>query len=81
VSERETEIGQLYVQGARELDDQKRKAIYGKAQIIAQEQVPFIQLVNQMSMAAVRNRFEEIQFSDLEGAFWNLEEIKVKLAP
>ena len=81
VSEWETQIGQLYVQGARELDDQKRKAIYGKAQIIAQEQVPFIQLVNQMSMAAVRNRFEEIQFSDLEGAFWNLEEIKVKLDP
>ena len=81
VSAWETQIGQLYVQGARELDDQKRKEIYGKAQAIAQEQVPFIQLVNQMTMAAVRNRFEEIQFSDLEGPFWNLDEIKVKLDP
>ncbi|MFZ9738270.1 MAG: ABC transporter substrate-binding protein [Prochlorotrichaceae cyanobacterium] len=81
VSDWEKQIGQLYIEGARELDEAKRKAIYGEAQKLAQEQVPFIQLINQMTMVAVRNKFEEIQFSDLEGPFWNLDELQLKLEP
>ena len=76
-SDWEKQMGQLYIQGARELDETKRKAIYGQIQILAQDQVPLIQLVNQINMSAVRNKFKEIQFSDLNGPFWNLPEIQL----
>jgi ABC-type transport system substrate-binding protein len=36
------------------------KEIYGETQRITQENLPFIYLVNQLSMSAVRNRFEGI---------------------
>ena len=81
VSDWEKRIGQLYIEGGRELDETKRKAIYGEAQKVAQEQLPFIQLINQITMVAVRNKFKEIRFSDLEGPFWNLDELELKLTP
>ncbi|MEH2193859.1 MAG: ABC transporter substrate-binding protein [Nostoc sp.] len=73
----ETEIGNLYIQAARELDEAKVKAIYAETQRITQENLPFIFLVNPYAMSAVRNRFEGIKFSALGGAFWNIEQIKV----
>ncbi|TVQ42239.1 MAG: ABC transporter substrate-binding protein [Gloeocapsa sp. DLM2.Bin57] len=75
VADWEAEIGRLYIEGARELDLEKRKAIYGETQILAQEYLPFIYLVNPLSLAAVRNRFTGIEYSALGGAFWNIEEI------
>jgi peptide/nickel transport system substrate-binding protein len=72
----EKEIENLYIEGARELDIEKRKAIYTKAQKIMNEYLPFIYLVNPYSLSAVRNCFEGIQFSALGGAFWNLDELK-----
>lgn len=77
IADWEQQIADLYIQGARELDPEKRKAIYAKTQRLAQEYVPFIYLVNPYSLAAVRNRFEGIEFSALGGAFWNLEELKL----
>lgn len=73
----EGKIGNLYIQAARELDEAKVKAIYGETQRLAQENLPFIYLVNAYSMSAVRNRFEGIKFSALAGPFWNIYEIKV----
>ena len=73
----EAEIGNLYIQAARELDEAKVKAIYAETQRITQENLPFIYLVNPYSLSAVRNRFEGIKFSALGGAFWNIEQIKV----
>ncbi|MHC5858044.1 ABC transporter substrate-binding protein [Nostoc sp.] len=73
----EAEIGNLYIQAARELDEAKVKAIYVETQRITQENLPFIYLVNPYAMSAVRNRFEGIKFSALGGAFWNIEQIKV----
>ncbi|MEH2073921.1 MAG: ABC transporter substrate-binding protein [Nostoc sp.] len=73
----EREIGNLYIQAARELDEAKVKAIYVETQRITQENLPFIFLVNPYAMSAVRNRFEGIKFSALGGAFWNIEQIKV----
>ncbi|MCC5617770.1 ABC transporter substrate-binding protein [Nostoc sp. CHAB 5836] len=73
----EAKIGQLYIKGARELDEAKRKEIYAETQQITQENLPFIYLVNALSLSAVRNRFEGIRFSALGGAFWNIHEIKV----
>ncbi|ABA21432.1 extracellular solute-binding protein, family 5 [Trichormus variabilis ATCC 29413] len=73
----EAKIGQLYIQGARELDETKRKTIYAETQKITQENLPFIYLVNPYSLSAVRDRFAGIRFSALGGAFWNLYEIKI----
>ncbi|MEH1912491.1 MAG: ABC transporter substrate-binding protein [Nostoc sp.] len=74
----EAEIGNLYIQAARELDEAKVKAIYDETQRITQENLPFIFLVNPYSLSAVRNRFEGIKFSALGGAFWNIEQIKIR---
>ena len=73
----EQEIGQLYIQAARELDPVKRKAIYAKTQQISQEYLPFIYLVNPYSLSAVRDRIQGIQFSALGGAFWNIHDLKI----
>lgn len=77
VSSWEKEIDRLFTEGVKELDESQRKAIYGRFQQIVQEQLPFIHLVNPLSLEAVRNRIEGVQFTALGGAFWNLHELKV----
>ncbi len=77
VADWEKEIGQLYVQGAQELDETKRKAIYAKTQQITQENLPFIYLANQKAMAAVRNRVENVKYTALGLTYWNIAEQKV----
>ncbi len=77
VSEWEQEIDRLFAQGVQELDDRQRKEIYGKFQQIVAEQVPFFYLVNGLSFQAVRDRVQNIKFSALGGAFWNLYELKI----
>jgi peptide/nickel transport system substrate-binding protein len=42
-----------------------------------QEYLPMIHLVNPLSMAAVRDRIQEVQYSALGGAFWNIYELKI----
>ena len=73
----EAKLGELYIEGAQELDESKRKAIYAQAQRLVQEYVPVIHLVNPLSLAAVRDRIEGVQYSALGGAFWNLYELKI----
>jgi len=78
VSDWEKEIDRLFIEGARELDETKRKVIYDKFQQIAQQQLPFIHLVNPLSFEAVRDRVQGVKFSTLAGsAFWNLYELTV----
>lgn len=77
VSEWEKEIDRLYKLGAQELDEKKRKAIYGEYQKIAAEQLPFIHLVERLNLQAVRDRFQGIKYTALGGPFWNLYELKV----
>lgn len=77
VTDWEIELGQLYVKGGQELDDNKRKAIYAEIQRKAQAQVPFIFLVNPLSLSAVSNKIQGVQFSALGGALWNLQELKL----
>ncbi|HEY9663268.1 MAG TPA: ABC transporter substrate-binding protein, partial [Allocoleopsis sp.] len=77
VSDWETKIGQLYIQGARTLDETQRKAIYAETQRITQENLPFIYLVNPLSLSAVRDRVQPIKFSALSGALWNLYELRI----
>lgn len=77
VSDWEKEIDRLFAEGVQELDDRKRKEIYGQFQQIVAEQVPFFYLVNGLSFQAVRDRIQNIKFSALGGAFWNLYELKI----
>ncbi|KAB8319363.1 ABC transporter substrate-binding protein [Tolypothrix campylonemoides VB511288] len=77
VSDWEKEIDRLYVKGAQELDENKRKEIYYEYQRIASEQLPFIHLVERLNLQAVRDRFSGIKYTALGGPFWNLYEIKV----
>lgn len=77
VADWEAEIGRLYIEAARELDEEKRKLIYAEVQQIVSEKLPVIFLVNPLSMAAVRNKIEGVEYSALGGAFWNLDELKI----
>nr|WP_017295591.1 ABC transporter substrate-binding protein [Geminocystis herdmanii] len=77
IADWEAKIGDLYIEGARELDIEKRKEIYGKTQQLAQEYLPLIYLVNPYSLSAVRNRIEGVEYSALGGAFWNIERLKI----
>jgi len=76
VADWEEKIGQLYIQGAQESDEAKRKAIYGETQRLAQEYLPFIHLVNPLSLAAVRDRISGLKYSAIGGLLWNIHELK-----
>jgi peptide/nickel transport system substrate-binding protein len=73
----EAQIGRLYIEGAREVDEAKRKAIYAQTQRITQEYLPMIYLVNALSMSAVRDRIQNVQYSALGGVVWNMYQLKV----
>ncbi len=77
IADWEKEIGQLFIDAARELDIEKRKEIYAEVQKIVSEKLPFIYLVNPLALGAVRNNIQTIEYSSLGGAFWNLEELKI----
>jgi peptide/nickel transport system substrate-binding protein len=77
VSDWELEMGQLYTQGALELEDDKRREIYGKVQQIGQEQLPWIPLVVERIMAVGRDKIEGIQYPESGGITWNMNELRV----
>ncbi len=77
IADWEQEIANLYIKGAQELDEGKRKAIYAETQRITQDYLPFIYLVNPLSMSAVRDRVQGVKFSALGGTLWNIYELKV----
>lgn len=58
--------------------EEERREIYGQAQILVQENLPFIYLVNPLSMGAVRNTIEGTRFSAIGGMFWNLPELRIE---
>ncbi len=78
VSDWERKISDLYIEGAQELDETKRKAIYAKAQTLVQEYLPFIYTIQSRSFSAVRDQVQNVKYSALGGALWNLHELKIK---
>ena len=76
VADWEEEIGRLYIRGAQEVDEAKRKEIYAETQRLAQEYLPFIHLVNPLSLTAVRDRIQGVKYSALGGTLWNVYELK-----
>ncbi|HEY9770845.1 MAG TPA: ABC transporter substrate-binding protein [Coleofasciculaceae cyanobacterium] len=77
ITDWEQEISRLYIEGAKELDTEKRKEIYAEIQQIVAEKLPVICLVNPYSMSAIRNKITGVEYSALGGAFWNMEELKI----
>jgi len=77
VADWEQKLGDLYIEGARELDEGKRKEIYAETQRLTQEYLPSIYLVNSLAMTAVRDRIQGIKYTALGGAFWNIQELQL----
>ncbi|MGJ3249898.1 MAG: ABC transporter substrate-binding protein [Elainellaceae cyanobacterium] len=77
VSDWEEKIGQLYVDAARTLDEEERSEIYAQSQIITQDYLPFIYLVNPLSLSAVRDRIQNVKYSALGGSLWNVYELEI----
>ncbi len=73
----EERIANLYIQGAQTVDEAERRAIYFETQQLTQEYLPFIYLVNQLSLGAVRNKVEGVDYSALGGALWNIHELRL----
>jgi peptide/nickel transport system substrate-binding protein len=78
VADWEQQIDDLYVKASQELDEEKRKELYGQAQQIIAEQLPFLYMVNPLSFEAIRDRIENLEYTPLGGAFWNLYELKIE---
>ncbi len=74
----EKEIDKLFEQGAKEADESKRKQIYGEFQEIVAQQLPVFFLVNPISLQAVRNRVENVEYSAVGGLLWNIDELRLK---
>ncbi len=78
VADWETQISQLFIAGAQELDEERRQDIYGQAQMLIQENLPFIYLINPLSMTVVSNDIQGVQYSALGGALWNIHELELQ---
>jgi peptide/nickel transport system substrate-binding protein len=78
LTDMEKEIDRLYIAAARELDEAKRKQIYGEFQQLVQEQLPVIHLVNDRALMAVRDRVSGLKYTGLPSwGLWNIFELKV----
>jgi peptide/nickel transport system substrate-binding protein len=77
IADWEAEIGQLFTQGASELDEAKRRVIYGKVQQIGQEQLPWIPLVVERIMAVGRDTITGVRYPESGGITWNVHELRV----
>ncbi|ASC71288.1 putative ABC transporter-binding protein [Halomicronema hongdechloris C2206] len=74
----EAKIAQLYIQAAQEPNEAKRQAIYRETQRLTQTHLPFIYLINPLSLGAVRNTIDGIRYSAIGGALWNLEALTIE---
>lgn len=77
IADWEKKIDELYIQAAQELNEEKRRQIYIETQKITQENLPCIYLVNALSFSAIKNRIEGIDYSPINGPFWNLPELTI----
>ena len=78
IADWEAEIGRLYVEAAQQLNDADRQQLYAQTQQLALEYLPLIYMVNPISMAAVRNKVEGVQYSALERTMlWNIYDLKI----
>jgi len=77
-SDWEKQIDELFQEAAKEADENKRKQIFSEFQQIVAEQLPVFFLVNPISLQAVRNRVENVEYSAVGGLLWNVDELRLK---
>ncbi len=74
----ERRIAELYVEAAQVIDEDERFELYKETQQLTQEYLPFIYLINNLSLTAVRNRVEGVKYTAIGGALWNIHELSVE---
>lgn len=70
----EAEIDTIFREGAQEMDESKRKAMYDRWQQLVAEQQPLVYTVTPNVLAAVRNKYGNVKASNTAGLTWNTEE-------
>ncbi|MDT7946706.1 MAG: ABC transporter substrate-binding protein, partial [Cyanobacteriota bacterium PSP.bin.10] len=78
VSDWEREIDRIFIEGVRELEFEKRKALYDRFQIIIQEQLPQIGTFNPLVLSALRNRIQGVDPRPILGPLWNLDQLYIQ---
>lgn len=73
----ERRIADLYIQAAQVVDEAERFELYKETQQITQEYLPFVYLINNLSLSAVRNTVEGVQYTAIGGALWNIHELQL----
>ncbi len=68
----ELQIDKLFQEGATTFDENKRKEIYDKYQVIAAKELPYIYIVNRIQLYPVRNVFGNLAVTPLGGPVWNI---------
>lgn len=79
-TEWEAEIDRIFDEAATTLDENKRKELYARFQVIVAEQLPYIYTTNRIALYPIRNTLGNIkitQFTPMSGMnpIWNLYEV------
>jgi len=77
-TEWEQRVNDIFIQGAQELDREKRKLLYDEWQRIVSQEVPVIYTVLEGNVFAVRDIFGNLRPTSYGGAFHNIEEIYIQ---
>ncbi|MDX1978370.1 MAG: ABC transporter substrate-binding protein [Pseudanabaenaceae cyanobacterium bins.68] len=73
----EQKINDLMIAGAQEIDEAKRRQIYGEFQLLVRQQLPLIHLVTPLYLVAIRDRLQGTEPSAIGRAIWNLDQLKI----
>ncbi len=63
---------------SKQADESKRKQIHAEFQQVVAEQLPVFFLVNPISLQAVRNRVENVEYSAVSRFLLNVSELRLK---
>jgi peptide/nickel transport system substrate-binding protein len=74
----ERRIADLYIEAAQVTDEEARYELYKETQQITQEYLPFIYLINNLSLSAVRDRVQGLKYTAIGGALWNIQELTLE---
>lgn len=74
----EKRIADLYIEAAQVTDEEQRYELYKETQQITQDYLPFIYLINNLSLSAVRDRVEGLKYTAIGGALWNIQELTLE---
>ncbi len=74
----EREIDELFAQGVRTLDPERRRDIYSRWQRIVNRELPLIYTVNSETIHAVHNRVKNAQPTAIGGLTHNVEYLEVR---